>query len=97
MVVLFLSEFNYYLTTEVAPELFVDTTRGQKLQINVDVTFPHLACACEYLSFSWPGWLHHQHFIPHLSAIEISQLSKAPSTLDASRDTKQIGMRISLL
>lgn len=48
MVVLFVSELNYYLTTEVSPELFVDTTRHQKLRINVDIYFPKLPCA--YLS-----------------------------------------------
>ncbi|XP_057308696.1 endoplasmic reticulum-Golgi intermediate compartment protein 3-like isoform X2 [Hydractinia symbiolongicarpus] len=48
MFILFISEFNYYLTTEVHPELFVDTTRHQKLRINIDVFFPKLGCA--YLS-----------------------------------------------
>lgn len=48
MFILFLSEFNYYLTTEVHPELFVDTTRHQKLRINIDIFFPKLGCA--YLS-----------------------------------------------
>ncbi|XP_047144918.1 endoplasmic reticulum-Golgi intermediate compartment protein 3 isoform X1 [Hydra vulgaris] len=48
MFALFLSEFNYYLTTEVHPELFVDTTRHQKLRINIDVYFPNIGCA--YLS-----------------------------------------------
>ena len=47
MFVLFVSEFNYYLTKEVTPELFVDTTRGQKLRINIDVTFPRMACDCK--------------------------------------------------
>ncbi|KAK7485635.1 hypothetical protein BaRGS_00023084, partial [Batillaria attramentaria] len=48
MFVLFVSELNYYLTKEVQPELFVDTSRGQKLRINVDITFDHLPCG--YLS-----------------------------------------------
>lgn len=48
MFVLFISELNYYMTTEVQPELFVDTSRGQKLRINIDVNFPKLPCV--YLS-----------------------------------------------
>ncbi|KAL8625220.1 Endoplasmic reticulum-Golgi intermediate compartment protein 3 [Nucella lapillus] len=48
MVVLFISEFNDYLTNEVQQELFVDTSRGQKLRINIDITFRHISCG--YLS-----------------------------------------------
>ncbi|GFO19068.1 endoplasmic reticulum-Golgi intermediate compartment protein 3 [Plakobranchus ocellatus] len=45
MFVLFISELNYYLTLEVHPELFVDTSRGQKLRINIDIVFPKMACS----------------------------------------------------
>jgi len=45
---LFISEFVYYLSVEVQPELFVDTTRGEKLRINMDVMFHNLPCS--YLS-----------------------------------------------
>jgi len=48
MITLFISELTYYLSTEVQPELFVDTTRHQKLRINLDIYFPKLGCA--YLS-----------------------------------------------
>jgi len=46
---LFFSELVYYLSTDVQPELFVDTTRGEKLRINMDITFPKLPCSCSSL------------------------------------------------
>ena len=47
MAVLFMSELNYYLTTDVQQELIVDTTRGHKMKIFVDITFPRIGCPCE--------------------------------------------------
>lgn len=45
MIFLFLSELQYYLTTDVVDELFVDMSRGDKIKINVDITFQFLPCA----------------------------------------------------
>jgi endoplasmic reticulum-Golgi intermediate compartment protein 3 len=47
MFILFVSEFHYYLSKDVQQELFVDTSKGQKLKINVDVTFSKVGCACK--------------------------------------------------
>jgi len=41
---LFFSELNYYLTTEVVSELRVDNTRGGKLVMNLDLTVAGLPC-----------------------------------------------------
>jgi hypothetical protein len=45
---LFISEFAYWLQTEVKPQLSVDTSRGEKLRINFDITFHAMSCACTY-------------------------------------------------
>eukprot|EP00271_Cylindrocystis_brebissonii_P013203 TRINITY_DN32853_c0_g1_i1.p1 TRINITY_DN32853_c0_g1~~TRINITY_DN32853_c0_g1_i1.p1 ORF type:complete len:390 (+),score=61.40 TRINITY_DN32853_c0_g1_i1:291-1460(+) len=45
MVILFLTELRIYLLPTTTNELSVDTTRGETLQINLDVTFPELACS----------------------------------------------------
>ncbi|EDV23295.1 uncharacterized protein TRIADDRAFT_37998 [Trichoplax adhaerens] len=45
MLLLFVSEMNYYLSVEVTSELFVDTSRGEKIKIYMNVTFPKMACA----------------------------------------------------
>ncbi|XP_010535613.1 PREDICTED: endoplasmic reticulum-Golgi intermediate compartment protein 3-like [Tarenaya hassleriana] len=45
MLILFFSELRLYLHPVTATQLRVDTSRGEKLQINFDVTFPALACS----------------------------------------------------
>jgi len=45
MLSLFASELNFYLTKDVQPELFVDTSRNEKMRINLDVTFPKMPCS----------------------------------------------------
>lgn len=45
--VLILLEVNAFLTPNISEELFVDTTRSHKLQINVDITVPRISCDCK--------------------------------------------------
>ena len=47
MLALFFSELNIYMMNEVQPELFVDIGKGQKLRININITFHHIGCRCE--------------------------------------------------
>ena len=49
MFTLFMSELNYYLTKDIQQELFVDTSRGQKLTINIDITLMKVGCMCKRL------------------------------------------------
>ena len=45
MTVLFLGELSLYLTTTTVHELSVDTSRGEKLRINFDISFPRMPCS----------------------------------------------------
>lgn len=44
VVILAISEFSSYLTIQVAPELTVDTSFGEMLRIDMDITFPAMPC-----------------------------------------------------
>jgi len=44
MLLLFASEIQDYLTPGVEEQLFVDTSRGAKLKINLDIVFPKIGC-----------------------------------------------------
>jgi hypothetical protein len=48
MACLIISEFNAYISPNLTEELFVDTTRGHKLKINLDIYIPVISC--DYLS-----------------------------------------------
>ncbi|KAG6792485.1 hypothetical protein POTOM_001635 [Populus tomentosa] len=45
MLFLFFSEFSLYLHAVTETKLLVDTTRGQTLRINFDITFPAIRCS----------------------------------------------------
>ena len=42
---LVVSELRSYLTPVVSDHLYVDTTRGERIRINVNITFPSMPCA----------------------------------------------------
>jgi len=44
MILLFASEIQDYLTPGVEEQLYVDTSRGAKLKINLDIIFPKIGC-----------------------------------------------------
>jgi len=48
--ILFMSELNYYMSTQVDQELIVDTIRGTKMKIFVDITFPRIGCPCKLVT-----------------------------------------------
>lgn len=37
-----------YMTPNISEELFVDTSRSPKIQINLDVVVPQVSCDCMY-------------------------------------------------
>jgi len=47
MLVLFLSETYIFMSKEIRPELSVDTSLLDKIEIHMDITFPALPCAGE--------------------------------------------------
>uniref|UniRef100_A0A1E1WGK1 Endoplasmic reticulum vesicle transporter N-terminal domain-containing protein n=1 Tax=Pectinophora gossypiella TaxID=13191 RepID=A0A1E1WGK1_PECGO len=44
MIFLFLSELHTYMSPNISEELFVDTSRGHKLRINLDFVIPTISC-----------------------------------------------------
>ncbi|CAK9876341.1 unnamed protein product [Sphagnum jensenii] len=45
MVILFITELSLFLSSRTTNQLVVDTARGETLTINLDITFPSLACS----------------------------------------------------
>jgi len=100
---LFFSELAFYMNTEIVPELSVDVTRGEKLQINVDVVFPHLPCAfvgLDAMDVSGEAQLEIDHTVykkrldehgnPITAAIEVEQQlgkPKPPAAAEAAATT----------
>ena len=45
ILLLFLMELKYFLTTDIVQVLFVDTSRQEKMNITIDIRFPSLPCS----------------------------------------------------
>ena len=45
IILIVLGEFATYLTPVVSDHLYVDTTRGDRIRVNVNITFPSMPCA----------------------------------------------------
>jgi hypothetical protein len=45
MCILLFSELSWFLTTETSTHLRVDSSRGEKMRINFDITFPSISCS----------------------------------------------------
>jgi len=45
--ILLWSEFSDYRTPEMKPQLVVDKSRKERLEININITFPHVPCYCK--------------------------------------------------
>jgi len=52
IVFLMVSNLVEYLDNTPTEELFVDTSRNKKLQINFDIVVPKISCDCMYLLHS---------------------------------------------
>jgi len=59
MIMLFASEIQDYLTPSLDEQLFVDTTRGSKIKINLDIVFPKIGC--DFLSLDAQDVTGEQH------------------------------------
>ena len=85
MFFLFISEFDYYQSTDVKPELLVDTTRPEKLQINIDVLFPFVGCSYLHLeAIDISG--HHQTDLEHSVFKQRYDEQGNPIELDEQKD-----------
>ncbi|XP_049812251.1 endoplasmic reticulum-Golgi intermediate compartment protein 3 isoform X1 [Schistocerca nitens] len=66
MTLLFVSELQAYLSPDISEELFVDTSRGTKLRINLDIIIPSISCeflVLDAMDTSGEQHLHIEHNI----------------------------------
>jgi hypothetical protein len=56
MFLLVVSELRSYLTPVTSDHLYVDTARGERIRINVNITFPNMPCAgLKWVRFPHPA------------------------------------------
>lgn len=94
--ILFLSELSYYLTPQVSQQLLVDVSKGERLRINFDLSFPHLTCpslAVDSIDVSGLQSINILHDIYKIKLDANGQPiddAKKDDSLDKSKQTKAI-------
>jgi hypothetical protein len=61
ILLLFVTELSLYMQVETSDRLFVDISRGEKLRINFDVTFPHIPCSSTTAALCTTSCAHFLH------------------------------------
>ena len=75
--VLLVSELRLYLHVETVDHLYVDVSRGEKLRINFDVTFPHIPCSLLSLDAMDVSGSHQLDLSHHIRKKPLDELGNA--------------------
>ena len=73
MFLLVVSELRSYLTPVTTDHLYVDTARGERIRINVNITFPNMPCS----GLKWVA-MHPATSLRRLIALRCSLLPRLP-------------------
>ena len=105
ILLLFLSELRLFLSVDTVDHLFVDVSRGEKLRIHFDVTFPHIPCSLLSLDAMDVSGSHQLDVSHHIKKKPLDELGNAvgaetvhtlhseEATVDAGGSPKAAGVR----
>ena len=77
IVLLLISELRLFLAVETVDHLYVDVSRGEKLRINFDVTFPHIPCSLLSLDAMDVSGSHQLDVSHHIKKKPLDELGNA--------------------